>query len=259
MASPMITGKDIQFEHLRYFANIFLLVLGVSLLARRKSLPRWAWDLAAAACVAVAFLQGLAYAGIHYPFQGLRRDDADAMAWLRQNAPEGSVTVALDPEINMLLPVFTPEKTVVGFSPPLYTDYPLIDLTRRLRVSLALLGADQDKFFADVMRYDDLDRRLVDIRAVPPEAYLRKIYFFVLPEETVRSVWKKAGDLAAPPFRRDFVWIGPMERRYLKPGFPRGSRFKLSPAYANATVSLYRIEGEAGLTAQTSKESRVSR
>jgi len=245
--SQILTGKDVLFFQNRYYVNIFVLFLVLPWLQKKLRLSKTFWTAAGALCLGACFLQGVSYAAIHYPFQGLRRRDAQAMAWLRAHTPEDSVVVALNPEVNLLVPVYTLDK--VGFSAALeeVSNVPLRTIAQRMRSALYRLGADQPEFYRDLMaKYPSHDRRDGDIRAVPPQDFLRTVYFSWIPKPQIARAWSLAGeDQASYSYRADYVWVDDFAKRYLGPRFPRGSRWRLSKVYDKDGVTLYKIKTAA--------------
>ncbi|HVA65681.1 MAG TPA: hypothetical protein VNK24_02000 [Elusimicrobiota bacterium] len=241
--SQILTGKDVLFFQNRYYVNIYLLFLILPWLQKKLRLPRAFWKTAGALCLAACFLQSVSYAAIHYPFQGLRRRDAQAMAWLRTHTPEDSVVVALNPEVNLLVPVYTRDKVGFGSALEEVSDVPALTIARRVRAGLFNLGADQAKFYKDVTaRYPDYGRRESDLREVPLETFLRTIYFAWIPRPMLARDWRLAGqDEKSYSYRVDYVWVDDFARRYLGPRFPRDSRWRLSKVYDAGGVALYKV------------------
>ncbi|MFA6028968.1 MAG: hypothetical protein WC969_03840 [Elusimicrobiota bacterium] len=244
--SQLLTGVSIGWDHWSYFANVLLFLLLLSWLPRRWAESR-AWLPAAGLCCVLAFIQGVGYAAIHYPFQGLPKEHDAALRWLEREAPLDSVVLSLDPEVNLLVPAFTPSK--VGFSETVahISDLPLLESTRRVQEGLRLLGADSRRFKKDcVDPYFFPDRRLMDTRSFPACRLVKTFYFHETLDDRVQALWAEAA--AKPlekPYRVDFVWIGPFERQFIGKGFPASGKLPLEKAFETGAgeraITLYRV------------------
>ncbi|HVC08340.1 MAG TPA: hypothetical protein VNH15_00185 [Elusimicrobiota bacterium] len=245
--SQILTGKDVLFFQNRYYVNIFVLFLLLPWLQKKLRLSKALWTAAGALCLGACFLQSVSYAAIHYPFQGLRRRDALAMAWLNAHAPENAVVLALNPEASLLIPVYTRDKVGFGSALEEISNVPALTIARRVRAALYRLDADQAKFYRDLTAaYPDYGRRAADLREVPPESFLRTIYFAWIPMPLIARDWSQAGENEKTyAYRVDYVWVDDFAKRYLSPRFPRGSRWRLSKVYDADGVALYKVGSAA--------------
>lgn len=242
MNSQLITGFELQWEHWAFFANIFVFFFVLSYVPERFKARGRAWLAAGALCAALAFLQNMVYASIHYPFQGLPLDKERAAQWLTANTQRESVVLALDPEAVLMIPAYTHNKTGFAHGAPHISDLPLRENARRMREVLRLYGADEEKFFREcIEKKTPLERRATERRTQPMEGFVRGMFFHGIETPYMLEVWKDAK--ASPlkePVRTDYVWVGDFERRYLGGDFPKGSPLELEEAYRGGTVAIYR-------------------
>ena len=240
--APLVTGFSVQPDHWKYIANIFFFLAAVALLPKAWKSAR-AWELAAAALLGVALLQGASFAALHYEFFGLPRDIQGGLDRLDRDAPLDSVVLALDPEINSLVPAMTPSKVLVSpYNFTLVSDLAVAKNVERIRRALALLGADEKRFVREtILEGRDAPRR--DYTSARREGarellmlnmaigYRREDFAAMFGRGPVQT------DLPEP----DYVWIGPFERKYAAPGF-----LKAHPSWAviyqNGGVALYRTK-----------------
>lgn len=235
----LVTGFRLLPEHWKYFGNIYVFLYLFALLPHRWTAPKAPWLAAAALAAAVACLQGLAYAAIHFPFQGLPRGYDQALRWLDANAPAESVVLALNPEVVGLLPVFTKSKTALAFAMPTASDVPTAENAARLAGALEFLGADRERFTKECVFNDAVgDRRALVAgglaRGTLERGSVKFLVFFFTPMETVKELWAAARPTPPEP---DFVWVGAFEKGYLPKGF---SRPGWTPAYESDSVTIYR-------------------
>jgi hypothetical protein len=237
----LVTGFRLLPEHWKYFGNIYAFLQVFSLLPHGWGALRAPWLAAAILAGAASCLQGLAYAAIHFPFQGIPRGHDDALRWLEANAPAESVVLALNPEVVGLVPVFTRSKTTIAFSMPSVSDIPTEENAARLAGALAFLGADRDRFTRECVYNDDRgDRRGLVAgglkRGTLERGTVKFLVFYLSAAERVRAVWEAARpDPAAPD--PDYVWVGEFERDYLPHGFARPG---WAPVYTSPSVTIYR-------------------
>ena len=71
----------------------FIFVLALSFLPERLRRRSAIWQGAAAVLALAAFMQGVCYAAIHYPFQGLPREYDQALEWLQRNTQKDAVVL----------------------------------------------------------------------------------------------------------------------------------------------------------------------
>ncbi len=241
--SQILTGKDVLFFQNRYYVNIYVLFLLLPWLQKKLRLSKTFWKTAGALCLAACFLQSVSYAAIHFPFQGLRKSDAEALAWLRGHTPEDSVVLALNPEASLLIPVYTRDKVGFGSALEEVSDVPALTIAQRVRAGLFNLGADEEKFYRDVTAsYPGYGRRESDLREVPLQSFLRTIYFAWIPMPMLARDWTLAGqDEKSYSYRVDYVWVDAFAKRYLGPGFPKTARWRLAKVYDQDGVTLYKV------------------
>lgn len=236
----LVTGFRLQPEHWKYFGNIYVFLYLLALLPHRLGELRAPWASGAVLAAALACLQGLAYAAIHFPFQGIPRGHDDALRWLKANAPAESVVLALNPEVVGLLPVFTNSKTTLAFSLPIVSDVPTADNAARLAGALEFLGVDRERFTRECVYNDDRgDRRALVAsgltRGTLERGSVKFLIFFLSPMERVKALWEAAKPLVPAP---DYVWVGEFEKAYLpKPGF---SKPGWAAVYTSPTVTIYK-------------------
>lgn len=237
----LVTGYRLQPEHWWYFGNIYAFLQLAARLPARLGAPRGPWVLASALAVCVAFLQGLAYAAIHFPFQGLPRGIDDGLRWLERNAPPESVVMALNPEVVALTPVFTRSKTTLSFGLPIVSDFPTAANAARLAGAVEFLGVDRARLTDEcVTNLDRGDRRELVAsglkRGTLECGALKFLVFFELPLARTMELWEAARPDPSVP-DPDFVWVGPFERRYMKGPFARTG---YAAAYESPELTIYR-------------------
>ncbi len=198
------------------------------------------WRYAATVAISAAFLQGVAFAAIHYPFYGLPKDYDAALTWLKRNTIRDSVVMTLDPEVDGLIPVFTHSKTALAIPLAMVSDFPLAANASRLLAILDFFGVKRDRFLQEFWEAPPLDRRTMDQvdRSAEVKLSLMSLTFFHHnpPNRTRRLLDEAARQPAAlPDF--DYVWSGDFERRYMDPQF--AVRRNLKEIYRNPSVVLY--------------------
>lgn len=235
----LLTGCSISPFSWRYFGNIFLFLGALSFLPRALTDKAALWKGAGALVLAAAFLQGAGFAARHYPAFGLRGDDEAALDWLKRNAPLDSVVAALGPEASGLIPVFSRSKIALSFPLAMVSDVPLAENAARMGAALELFGVDVETFIESCLTDGDMpDRRELTSADRRVEAKLvRTTYFHFYPLPRVRTLLREAAR-DPRPFRYDYVWFGPFERRFA-PGFPRRSGPRLREVFRSPTVTIY--------------------
>ncbi|MBI5241983.1 MAG: hypothetical protein HY926_16035 [Elusimicrobia bacterium] len=258
----LVLGTRLVYHQWMFFGNIFVFLLLVSLgrdwLAGRLRPPFWA--AASGLLLFVALMQGVCYAAIHFPFQGLPRHYEDALRWLRENSRRDDVVLTLNPEINALVPAYTQDKVFVAQASPHISDYPSLANLERLLAMLDFFDIDRARFLEDVVfRYAPPPATRQELAAVGfqrgevEKSQLYKYLFFTIPPDYVRALAARApgrmrgagpGDwLAAVEFPvspPEFVWVGGMERAFAGRGFARRTEAQLREVYRNPAVAIYR-------------------
>jgi hypothetical protein len=255
----LFLGYKLVYHHWMYFANIFVFLLFVSLcrdwLAAR--LRPVFWVLASGALALTALLQGVGYAAIHFPFQGLPRDYEQALGWLQEKTRRDEVVLSLNPETNALIPAFTKDKVFLAQASPHISDYPSRANLERLLAALDFFCVDKTRFLEDVL-----------FKHAPPAAtrvllaqagfqrgeieatQLYKYLFFTMPPESVRALlpepagrscrgeWLEGLDFPVSP--PDYVWVGRFEEAQAGRGFTQRRSARLREVYRNPSVAIYR-------------------
>lgn len=241
----LVTGFPLQSVHWKFIGNIYLFFLAVAFVPRILKCRTRPWLAASALLVLTAFSQSIAYAAIHYPFQGLPKDYDDALVWLNAHTPDNSVVLTINPEIDALIPVFTHNKVVLAYVIPWVSDYPLLQNCQRLVGGLRLLGADVARFIADCFtspssKYDRRSMLAMGLRRGEIEKEKEGLYELMLlsymPESTARTLLSQAQNKPMD-ILPDYIWFGHLEREYA-PGFPRSAkRWRL--VYRNRALDIY--------------------
>ncbi|MDD5627708.1 MAG: hypothetical protein PHU21_01495 [Elusimicrobia bacterium] len=238
----LVTGYPLQAEHWKFFGNIYVFLLALSFVPRRAQDRPGLWLGAASALVFAAFLQGLAYAAIHFPFQGLPKDYDEGLAWLQSRTPKDSVVLTLNPEVNALIPAFTHDKVELSYILAVVSDYPLLDNAERLLGGLRLLGADADRFLRDTLwRESPYERRSIVAtglaRGEIEKGELYTMMFYMTPRPEARRIMD-AAKAAPAELAPDYIWFGGLEQEYAGKGFPKRGQWE--EAFRNASVTIYR-------------------
>ncbi len=241
--SGLITGHSLYTPNWRAYGNIYLLLVSVSLLPRRWLERRDFWKAAMAACVAAVLAINVGYAGVRYPWQGLPSAYDEAFRWLEANARPESVVSALSPEVNALLPCFTPLKTMIGEGAPLLSNISAQENVERIVFAVDIVGGDPQAFFNRMFDEDRSEMRYKLDRVKTDFAALRSRYFTHYPPRLLQKKLDVAlTTCASRRFPVDYVWVGPFERLWLRPGFPAGAGPALSRVFSNGVVDLYRVD-----------------
>lgn len=260
----LVLGYQLEYHHWMYIGNIFVFLLAVSLLgASRGGRARpGPWLLAAGVLASAAFLQGVCYAAIHFPFQGLPKDYDGALDWLQSHTRRDDVVLSLNPEVNSLIPAFTPDKVFFPSGMPTVSDYPLLASTERLLAALDFIGADRERFLREVLFAPPLHTRrgILDTglkRGELEKTEFYKFLYFTTPAPYAHSLVSRAAAAAGAPracprdwldrlespvSAPDYIWVGSLEREYAGRCFSAG----LTPSrevYRNPSVTIYRYSG----------------
>ncbi len=226
-----------------YQANLFAFFLLASFVPESWKRRAGAWLAASCAVLLIAFGQTLSYAAIHYPMQGLPRHYDEALRFLDRHAPVDSVVLSLNPEVNLLIPVFTGQRVVLPAALPTTSDLPTPRIAERLVYALDFFRTDKARFLKDCFSKEYFSIGRNDYRRGEAEReYVRMIYFYYfLPLRSVRSFIEKAMRNRPPPPSVDYVWFGDFERTYASTDFERRNRGRLKPVYRNEAVTLYEL------------------
>jgi hypothetical protein len=259
MNIELVTGTCGSMHSWIFLTDIYIFLLAVSALPQKIKNMQRPWLAACAVVLMAVFLQGVVYAGVHFPFSGLPRDYADAFQWLRCNTPRDSVVFTLNPEIDWSIPAFTDNKVFLTCPISDISDFPLERNTERLLAGLDLLGADKARYlgstglFASIPPGSEVvDSRINDRRQTLADGLVRSemdknnIYymvFFLTPARIAREILAQAAGHTTAD-RPDYVWVGYLEKDF-GAKFPpkKGERWK--EVYRNASVTLYQREGLA--------------
>jgi hypothetical protein len=251
----LILGYKLEYHHWMYFGNIFVFLLAVSRLGAWAGRSR-RWVLASGLLALAAFLQGVCYAAIHFPFQGIPKDYDDALCWLQKNTRRDDVVLSLNPEVNGLIPAFTQDKVFFAVGMPHVSDYPSLANSERLFAALGFFGVDRERFIREVLfapslygRRDLVATGLKRGEIERPELYNLLFYgssaSFMRPiimQAEARAPQACSGEWLAgvefPVSPPDYVWVGPWEREYAGRCFSPGRE-----VYRNHSVVLYRYPG----------------
>jgi hypothetical protein len=237
----LVTGYTLAADHWKFFGNIYVFLLALSFVPQRVKEKRTLCLAAAAALAFIAFLQGVGYAAIHFPFQGLPKDYDQGLAWLDRHTPTDSVVLTLNPEVNALIPVFTHDKVELSYILAVVSDYPLLRNCQRLMGGLRLLGADPDRFLKEcVFREAAYDRRSLVatglFRGEIEKGELYTMLFYLTPRPAARQIaaQAEAGPAAIAP---DYVWFGRMEKEFAGRRFPEPEQWQ--EVFRNPSVTIY--------------------
>ena len=238
----LVTGYHSFTHPWKYLGCIYLFLQAVSLLPEKVKNLRMPWLAASAAGILTIFLQSVGYSAIHFPFSGIPRDYDSAFQWMRRNTPPDSVFFTLNPEINLLIPVFTENKLFLSYVCPNVSDFPLARNTDRFMAGMSFLGIDKTRFVEEVLFRDaaDIHRGMFE-EGVSRENIDTGVYsmlFMQTPAVIAREVLAKASDHADA--RPDYLWYGHFEKRHAAKDFPAGSSQRWQEVYRNPTVTLYR-------------------
>ena len=240
--SQVVTGKHIMPFSWRYPANIELFLAALCLVPRALKARESFWRGAAAAVLALAFLQSASFAAIHFPFYGLPGDYNQALAWITRNARPDSVVMAVDPEVNLLIPVYTRSKVLLSRPMLTISDYPIAENAKQLKAILGFFEIDRRRFIEDLRGAEAADRRLIDQadRGRVLGGLLIDSYFCSFGGKSERESYLGLLDGAPAADRAidaDYVWVGPYERRYAGPDFARSHA--LREVYRNGSVVIF--------------------
>lgn len=240
----LVTGYALQPDHWRNIGNIYAFILVLLLLPKALKARPGPWLALSGVLAGAALLQGLSYAAIHYPLQGLPRDYEQALAWLDRRAPKDLEVLALDPEVNMLIPAFTRHKVDLSYGgSSSNSTYPLARGCERLLGILRFFDVDQKAFFAGYKSsYDNPRESHMGLRRTEAVGFRVMTSLFshaVLRDSVVNEALERA---AAHPaeLQPDYVWFGPVERKYARKRFAAGT---WPEVYRNATVTIYAPSG----------------
>ncbi|MDD5627710.1 MAG: hypothetical protein PHU21_01505, partial [Elusimicrobia bacterium] len=256
----LVTGYSLQPAHWKYIGNIYVFLLALILLPRRLKDQSRLWLALSGALAGAAFLQGMGYAAIHYPLQGLPRDTEHALEWLDRRAPPDREVIALDPEVNMLIPAFTRHKVGLSYGGASnMSTYPMLKGCARLLGMLRLFDVDPGRFFAERRPAgEDPHQFNIGLRRTEAVADRLLLSLFSLAkndEPAVRDVLARAARAPAD-LRPDYVWFGPVERKYAGRGFPGRGRWR--EAYRNATVTIYAPAEPGGSSSERGEARRTA-
>lgn len=240
----LVLGHPMMPEHWKFFGNIYIFLLAMLRVPASVERREGAWLAGAAALAGIAFLQGVVYAGLHYPFQGLPKRYDEAIAWLRENSPPDAVVFTVNPEVMALLPVYAHQKVVAGFVLPVVSQFPTIENLRRLVGAGREAGLDMERYFRDsvLSSRPANDRRGVVAAALrrgtieKPDVY--QALLCTTPGDRAPGLVAEA--LARPretPF--DLAWIGHMEREYGGGRSPFLDATRWREVYRNPEVTIY--------------------
>ncbi|MFI5360575.1 MAG: hypothetical protein ACHQ49_01295 [Elusimicrobiota bacterium] len=236
----LVTGYSLCPEHWMYFGNIYVFLLAMYFLPARLKSWRTPWLAGAAFLVLVAFLQGISYAAIHFPFQGIPKDYDGAFEWLTRNAPADGVVFTLNPEIDIILPLYTRQRPMLADVIPVVSDYSMVPNSERLAAGMRLLDVDADRFMSESLFHPtDLGRRervaLGMVRGTVEREDLFQILFLSTPVPKAREIMAEALKHPAD-IVPDYVWWGALERQYAKKPLPPA---QWREVYRNGSVVLY--------------------
>jgi hypothetical protein len=242
--AQLVTGVAVGQEHWQYIGNTFLaLVLGVWAVRRARFGERdWIW-FAGATCL-LAFPRVVSYAALHYPIYALEASQEEAFDWLDRHTPPDAVVAALSPAVNMRLPVYTHDKTVVSFVTPLASDVTVAENEKRLAYALSLYGAKAADYFR---QGEDVSGRwgeklwggVVDADSRERSGQLWT-HFTGVDHDKIRRDLEDAQRGSIADFGAEYVWVGRFERTLAGPGFP-GRRDRLTKVFGNSAVEIYAV------------------
>jgi uncharacterized protein YhhL (DUF1145 family) len=240
--ASLVTGKHYYTFLWRIFGNLFLfLLLAATIPSKWQNRSAW-WQGGLAAVLSVCFLQNVLYAGVRYTWEGMPKDTAQALDWLKDNAETDSVVLALSPEVNSLIPAFTRSKVVVGNAWPNLSEVTSAESIARVRFAVRSLGIDDHAFLQELKDPPAHPEQRTHLRRGELELhYLYDILFVRAREAQVAPLIDR--ELAHAPekvFRADYLWVGPLARYWLKRA-PGGKAVRGKPVLDNGGVQLYRI------------------
>ena len=239
----LVTGYPMQPQHWMFFGNIYVFLLALAFVP--KSFKRGAklWRGAAWGLMLAALFQGLSYAAIHYPFQGLPKDYGDALAWLGRNTPKNSEVLTINPEVDALIPAFTRDKVNTAFELAVLSDYPVLKNCERFVAGLKLLGADPKAFFGQCLFHaPHYGRRQVVAMGLPrgriEKSDVGTLLFYMTPKDRIPVIVAEA-EKSPAAIHPDYIWFGVLEKEYARPDFARAERGRWRAAYRNPSVVIY--------------------
>ncbi|HVA65686.1 MAG TPA: hypothetical protein VNK24_02025 [Elusimicrobiota bacterium] len=245
----LITGYPMSPQHWMFFGNIYVFLLALAFVPEGFKRGARLWRGAAWGLMIVALFQGLSYAAIHYPFQGLPKNYGDALAWLDKNTPKDSEVLTINPEVDALIPAFTRDKVNAAFELAVLSDYPLLKNCERFVAGLKLLGADPKRFFDECLFHaPHYGRRQVVAlglkRGKIEKGDVGTLLFYMTPPESIPGIVVEAEKRPAD-IHPDYIWFGDMERQYARPDFARAARKDWRAVYRNPSVVIYARTAEA--------------
>ncbi len=221
--------------------------------ARLKDGPRWRWLTVILAVVALG--RSINYSSHLFRNYGIPEAYEKAFDWLERHAEPDSVVAALSGEVNLLLPVYTRNKTLVARNHPLVSNVTTADNARRLSYGLSLLVPPEKRkeavaFFLNhsdgkrmttQMWKGQLDR--LELESYPSETLFNGFGHGNTYEEVSAVIREVLSETVERSYLVDYLWIGPFERRL------QGGSFRAPPnyrqVYDDAGVSLFRREDGA--------------
>lgn len=240
----LVLGYATEPWHWKLFGNIYVFLLLFTALPEKLQARSAAWRALALATALLAFLQGIAYAAIHYPFQGLPRDYDDALTWLDRHTERDAEVLSINPEVDLLIPAYTHDKVELGYYLSIVSDYPRTDNFRRLAGSLKALGADPSKYFRGVFLSTHSEEQNDVLNEGPRRGQIERplliwLYFHMhdRPREA-RSLFEEAARHPLP-IKPDYLWFGRFEREFARKG-PPSSWGGWREVYRNPSVTIYR-------------------
>jgi|CXWL01.1.fsa_nt_gi hypothetical protein len=241
--SGLITGHSLYTPNWRAYGNIYLFLVSISLLPRRWLEHRGVWKTATACSIGAVIAINAGFAGIRYPWQGLPAAYDEAFRWLEANARPDSVVSALSPEVNALIPCFTPMKTVIGNGAPMLSNITARENVERIVFAVDILGGDPKAFFNRILDHNEGEMRYKLDRVKTDFAGAHSRYFTLYPANLLQEKLDAAlTTCSSRRFPVHYVWVGPFERLWLRPGFPSGAGLSLSRVFSNGVVDLYRVK-----------------
>lgn len=246
--ASLVTGRLVYAPNWRSYGNVFIFLLAISLLPRRWLDRERLWKGLTAATLAAAVGLNVLYAGIRYPWHGLPKDQAEALRWLKANAPADSVVATTSFEAVLLIPPFTRSKTLFGNAAPLLSELPLAENVVRTAYAVAVLGGEPKAFFGRVFQAaleppkPGALRTALDRIAGEFELGYSVLFGHVPPPDAQGLVERTLAD-GIPSFPVDYVWVSPFDRLWMATDFPEASPLKLERVFATGGVELYRVLG----------------
>lgn len=238
----MLTGFLTAVMTWRYFGHVYVFLLLASLAPAAWVKRQALWLAASAGLVFVAFMQGVSYAALHFPFQGLPKDYQAALEWLDADAADDDELASLNPEVIGLVPAYTRLKTSLAYGVPVVSSYPMVRNAGRLVSTLRLLGADEARYLEECV----LENRPYDSRGMADLGFKRgelektqvvPLLFSLAPESYWREALREAIRNPTPIAPR-YLWFGVLERQYAPEGPPKTGRW--TEVYRNPSLTLYR-------------------